>query len=469
MQVETNHNVVNRSVSGALVAVCLAIAGCGGSGSSGGVGGVGGDQDHAGNGGGAGDLSPGPNERASVFAVDTEADGQSQKPAVDSNGRYVAFESDATNLVVDDTNASRDIFLRDTELDTTQRVSQASGGVEAKNGSSYSAAISADGRYIAFESDATNLVTDDGNASRDIFWHDTVNDTTRRVSVSIANGDPNSNAASFDAAISPDGRYVGFESDATNLLASGDSNFLRDVFLHDTTTGVTGRVSVNSDEEQAIGGDSAAAAVSSNGSYVAFQSAATNLVSGDTNVVFDVFRRDTVAGETIRISVTSLSEQANFQSVNPDISADGRYVVFESDASDLVADDSNAARDIFVRDTVLNTTERVSISDDELEANLGSSVGVISDDGRYVAFQSVATNLVSTVTNGLTHIFVRDRVAGRTVLFSTDDAGTQGNLASRFAALSGFGRRIAFESDATNLVTDDLNAATDVFLRNTTN
>jgi Tol biopolymer transport system component len=474
MQVETNHNVVNGSVSGALVAVCLAIAGCGGSGSSGGVGGVGGGQDHGGSGGGIGDLSPGPNERASLFDVDTEANFQSQKPAVDSNGRYVAFESDATNLVVDDTNAARDIFLRDTELDTTQRVSQASGGVQA-NGSSSAAAISADGRYVAFESLATNLVAVDGNATRDIFSHDTVTDTTGRVSVSSADGD--SNGASFDAAISPDGRYVGFESDANNLLASGDSNFLRDVFLHDMSTGVTGRASVNSDEEQAIGGDSAAAAVSSNGSYVAFQSAATNLVpgdtngvfDGDTNAVFDVFRRDTVAGETIRVSVTSLSAQANFQSVNPDISADGRYVVFESDATDLVTGDTNAARDIFVRDTVLNTTERVSISDDEQEANLGSSIGVISDDGRYVAFQSVATNLVSTVTNGLTHIFVRDRVAGRTVLFSTDDAGTQGNLASRFPALSGFGRRIAFESDATNLVTDDLNAATDVFVRDTTN
>jgi len=471
MQVKKNHNVVSCCVSGTLAAVCLSIAGCGGS--SSGVGGVGGGQGHGNSGGGIGNLSPGPNERASVFAVDTEANGQSQKPAVDSNGRYVAFESDATDLVVGDTNAARDIFLRDTELKSTQRVSQASGGVEA-NGSSFSAAISSDGRYVGFESLATNLVATDTNAARDIFVHDTLSDITRRVSVSSASAE--SNADSFDASVSPDGRYVAFESDATNLLASGDTNFLRDVFLRDTTAGVTARVSVNSDAEQAIGGDSAAAAVSSNGSYVAFQSAATNLVpgntngvfDGDTNAVFDIFRRDIVAGETIRISVTSLSEQANFQSVNPDISAGGRYVVFESDATDLVTGDTNSARDIFVRDTVLNTTERVSVSDDEQEANLGSSVGVISDDGRYVAFQSVATNLVSTATNGLTHIFVRDRVAGRTVLFSTDDTGTQGNLDSRFPALSGFGRRIAFESDATNLVTGDVNATTDVFVRDTT-
>ena len=475
MQIKKNHNVVSCCVSGTLVAVCLAIAGCGGGGSGGSVGGVGGGgQGHPGSGAGAG-LSPGLIERASLAGVDTEANFQSQKPAVDSIGRYVAFESDATNLVAGDTNAVRDIFLRDTELKTTQRVSQESGGAVQADGSSFSAAISSDGRYVAFESLAINLVATDTNASRDIFLHDTLNDTTRRVSVSSANDQ--SDADSFDAAVSPDGRYVAFESDAINLLASGDTNFLRDVFLHDTTAGVTARVSVNSDAEQAIGGDSAAAAVSSNGSYVAFQSAATNLVpgdtngvfDGDTNAVFDIFRRDIVAGETIRVSVTSLGAQANFQSVNPDISADGRYVVFESDASDLVTDDTNAVRDIFVRDTVLNTTERVSISDGELQANFESSVGVISDDGRYVAFQSVATNLVSPATNGLTHIFVRDRVAGTTVLFSADDAGTQGNLASRFAALSGLGTRVAFESDATNLVTGDLNATTDVFVRDTTN
>ena len=467
MQVKKNHNVVNRSaVSGIIVAVCLATAGCGGSGSGGSVGGVGGGgQGHPGSGAGA-SLSPGPIERASLAGVDTEANLQSHKPAVSADGRYVAFESDAWNLVANDVNAKRDIFLRDTDLNTTQRVSVTSGGVQA-NGLSTTAAISADGLYVAFESLATNLVADDTNFTRDIFWHDIVGDTTRRVSVSSTNGE--SNAVSFDAAISPDGQYVAFESDANNLL-SGDSNALRDVFLHDTGTGATVRVSVNSNEEQAVGGDSAAAAVSSNGRYVAFQSAATNLVTVDDNFVFDIFRRDTTPpGETIRVSVTSLSAQANFQSVNPDISADGRYVVFESDASDLVAGDTNAARDIFVRDTLLNTTERVSISDDELEANLASSVAAISDDGRYVAFQSVATNLVSPATNGLTHIFVRDRVAGTTVLFSADDAGTQGNLASRFAALSADGTRVAFESDATNLVTGDLNATTDVFVRDTTN
>lgn len=460
MQVKKNRNVVNRSVSGALVAVCLAIAGCGGSGSGGSVGG---GQVHPGTGAG---LSPGSIERASLAGVDTEANGQSQKPAVDSNGRYVAFESDATNLVALDTNASRDIFLRDTVLDTTQRVSQASGGVQA-NGSSSAAAISSDGRYVAFESLAANLVAGDGNATRDIFWHDTVINTTRRVSVSSTNGE--SNAASFDAAISAEGRYVAFESDANNLLASGDSNAARDVFLHDTATGATLRVSINSNEEQTIGGDSAAAAVSSNGRYVAFQSTATNLVTDDSNAVFDVFMRDTFAGETIRISVTSAGAQANFQSVNPDISSDGRYVVFESDASNLVADDTNAARDIFVRDTVLNTTQRVSISDSELQANFGSSVATISDDGRYVAFQSVATNLVSGGTYGLTNVFVRDLVAGTTVLFSANNAGTLADRPSQFAVMSALGTSVAFDSDASNLVSGDLNGVTDVFVRDINN
>jgi len=464
MRVKTNRDVANFNVCAASLAVCLGIAGCGGGG-SGSVGGVGGGQGHPSGGAIAIVLSPGPIERASLAGLDTEANGQSLKPAVDSAGRYVAFESDANNLVVLDSNFSRDIFLRDTAVRTTRRVSVASGGVQA-NGSSYSAVLSADGRYIAFESLATNLVVGDVNAQRDIFWHDTVSNITRRVSVSSSNVE--ANRASFDAAVSPEGRYVAFESDATNLLATVDSNAARDVFVHDTSTGVTRRVSINSAEEQASNGDSAAAAISSNGRYIAFQSAATNLVAADTNAVFDVFRRDTVAGETIRISVTSLGAQGNLQSVNPDISADGRYVVFESDASNLVAGDTNGVRDIFVRDTVLGTTERVSISDSQLQANFASGVATISDDGRYVAFQSLATNLVVTATNGLTNVYIRDRVAGRTVLYSANDAGTQGNQASQFAALSGFGTRIAFDSAATNLVALDLNAATDVFVRDTT-
>jgi Tol biopolymer transport system component len=447
MQVKKNRDVAKCNVGAALVIVCLGIAGCGG-GSSGGVSGVDGQGD-PGNGAGGVLLSAGRIERASLAGLDTEANNQSLKPAVGANGRYVAFESNATNLVLLDTNAARDIFLRDTVLNTTRRVSHATGGVQA-NGLSSTAAISADGRYIAFESVATNLVVADTNAVRDIFWHDSVNDITRRISVSTANGE--SNNVSFDAAISPEGRYVAFESDANNLLVTADTNAARDVFVHDTLSGVTRRVSVNSREEQATGGDSAAAAISSNGRYVAFQSAALNLVAGDSNFAFDVFRRDTVAGETIRISVTSLGAQANFQSVNPDISADGRYVVFESDASDLVPDDTNAVRDIFVRDSVLNTTERVSIS----------------DDGRYVAFQSNATNLVPTVTNGLTNVYIRDRVAGRTVLFSANLVRAQANQASRFPALSGFGTRVAFESGASDLVVGDLNATTDVFVRDMT-
>ncbi len=469
MQVKKNHRVVNRNVCvwAAVLGSCVAIAGCGGSDSSSGVGGVGGSHccgtGHSGGGATTG-LAPGSIERVSLFDADTAANLNSKRPSIDSNGRYVAFESDATNLVSTDSNAARDIFVRDTVLKTTNRVSEASGSVQA-NGASYSAAISSDGRYVAFESDATDLVTDDTNALRDIFWHDTLTLTTRRVSVSSSNGQ--SNGTSFDAAVSLDGRYVAFESNANNLV-SGDTNALRDVFLHDTGTNATVRVSVNSDEDQAVGGLSAAAAVSNDGRYTAFQSEATNLVSTDTNAAFDIFRRDTVAGETIRVSVNSLGEQADFQSVNPDISADGRYVVFESDASNLVTGDTNAARDIFLRDTVLNTTERVSISDDEQQANFASSVGAVSDDGRYVAFQSVATNLVSPATvSGRTHIYIRDRVAGKTVLFSVDDAGAQGNLDSRFVALGGLGTRVAFESDATNLVTDDTNAKTDMFARDT--
>jgi Tol biopolymer transport system component len=200
----------------------------------------------------------------------------------------VAFESDASNLVPGDTNGMRDIFVYDFMTKSTTRVSVDAAGRQA-NGSSYNAATAGDGRFVAFESDATNLVPSDFNGRRDIFLHDAVTGSTTRASVDSTGRE--ANGPSFNAAVSGDGRFVAFDSDATNLVPL-DSNGKRDVFVRDVTAGSTTRVSVDSAGRQAIGGASGAPAITIDGLFVAFESDAVNLVLNDTNGKRDIFVHD---------------------------------------------------------------------------------------------------------------------------------------------------------------------------------
>ncbi len=217
---------------------------------------------------------------------------------------------------------------------------------------------------------------------------------------------------SYRPAISADGRYVAFESNATDLV-SGDTNGMSDIFLHDRQTGATTRVSVNSAGTQTTDGDSSDPDVSDDGRYVAFESNATNLVSGDTNSQIDIFLRDRQAGTTARVSVNSSGSQATGgHSYDPSLSSDGRHVALRSFATNLVSSDTNGFADIFVRDRQEGSTERVSVDSSGSQATggiLGSDDPSISDDGRYVAFSSEATNLVSGDTNGFADVFVHDR------------------------------------------------------------
>ncbi len=212
-------------------------------------------------------------------------------PSISADGRYIAFTSSASNLVPGDTNRNSDVFVHDTVTGTTSRVSIDSDGHQA-NGSSWHPSISADGRHIAYGSRASNLVAGDSNGRDDVFVHDTVTGTTRRVSI-----DSNGNQASSDLeapSISADGRYIAFTSQASNLVA-GDTNGADDVFVHDTLTGTTRRVSTNSDGDQA-NASSMDPRISANGRYIAFYSYASNLVPGDTNGKLDVFVYDTLGG-----------------------------------------------------------------------------------------------------------------------------------------------------------------------------
>jgi Tol biopolymer transport system component len=289
----------------------------------------------------------------------------------------------------------------DTQARTTTRVSVDIDGGDP-DGESLDPAITADGRYIAFASDASDLVPGDGNHSFDVFVRDMVAGTTTRVSVDTTGGDPN--GGSFEPAISPTGRYIAFASDASDLVP-GDGNHSFDVFVRDMVAGTTTRVSVDT-----TGGDSDGAsvtpAISADGRYIAFGSSASDLVQEDHGAT-DMFVRDTVADTTTRVTVDTAGGDPDRFSYDPTISADGRYVAFRSFASDLVPGDGNDGPDIFVRDLVADTTTRVSVDTAGGDPNGGSYEAAISADGRYIAFESGASDLVPGDGDGLHDVFVR--------------------------------------------------------------
>jgi Tol biopolymer transport system component len=390
----------------------------------------------------------------------TQGNDGSFYSSISADGRYVTFESVATNLVTGDTNVKMDIFVRDRQTGTTWLVSKSSTGVPG-DGDSQIPVISADGRYVAFYSEAANLVSGDTNGAQDIFVRDRQTGTTTLVSKSSAGvfGD----GISQMPTISEDGRYVAFHSTSTNLVP-GDSNGAGDIFVRDRQTGTTTLVSRNS---AGVEGDGASGhpSISADGRYVAYYSYAANLVAGDTNAVRDVFVRDRNTGTTTRVSKDSAGGEANGDSENPTISADGRYVAYYSYAANLVSGDTNANADIFVRDRQTGTTSRVSKSSAGVEGDGGSFGATFSADGRYVAFYSEAANLVPGDSNGAWDAFVRDRQTGTTTLVSKSSSGVQGNYVSEIPSISADGRYVAFDSYATNLVSGDTNGAYDVFVR----
>lgn len=403
----------------------------------------------------------GATQRVSVRSTGAQGNDASSSPSFSAGGRYVAFHSYATNLVPGDTNGVADIFVHDRSNGVTERVSVDSTSAQG-NGNSGSASISADGRYVAFGSSATNLVANDTNLKSDVFVHDRVEGTTELVSVDSTGAQANGGSSS--RSISADGRFVAFESSASNLVPD-DTNTCgyppmtwncADIFVRDRVAGTTERVSVDS---AGVQGNNESIypwiSISADGRFVAFLSQASNLVPGDSNSSQDVFLRDRESGTTERVSVDSAGAQVWGRSDRPSISADGRYVAFTSSASTLVAGDSNGDDDVFVRDRLIGTTERASLDSAGAEGNNWSDQPSISADGRYVAFTSDATNLVAGDTNSFFDVFVRDRVAGATERVSVDSAGVQGQDHSSSPSISGDGRYVAFSAWAGNLVPGD--------------
>jgi len=412
----------------------------------------------------------GDTTRASVDSSGAQVDiSVSSSPSISADGRYVAFISTSPDLVEGDTNNATDVFVRDLQEGTTRRVSVDDPEAEGKAGRSFAPSISADGRYVVFTSAASDLVLNDTNGYWDVFVRDLQEGTTELASVDSSEAQADYSSSNGDRpSISADGRYVVFSSYARNLVPNDP--ITTDVYIRDLREGTTEMVSVGRYNDsthpsisadgryvaftswssiqdatgvfvhdrqtrttQLVGAecaplqcgypdDPSTPSISTDGRYVAFSSNATDLVAPetDTNGLNDIFVRDRDtdgdgtfdepgAVSTERVTVGGCAIQATGGSYFPSISADGRYVTFTSQASNLVANDTNASPDVFVRDRQMKTTQRVSIGSSGTQAHLGGNESSISSDGHFVAFTSQARDLVGGDTNGFRDVFVHER------------------------------------------------------------
>jgi hypothetical protein len=290
--------------------------------------------------------------------------------------------------------------------------------------------LSLDGRYVVFESVATNLVS--GGTSGGLFVRDLQRGQTTRIPV---DGE--------SPVISNDGRYAAFTA---WVIGETAEESMSDVFVHDRRTSTTTQVSVSSDEVPGNGW-SDHSAVSADGRYVAFESKAANLVDGDTNEASDIFVRDLQTGLTERISVASDGSQSDAGSRDVSISANGSIVVFTSRATNLVSGDTNGAGDIFIRDRTTGTTTRASVNSSGVEATSGGYDSSVSGNGRFISFTSGGPNLIYEDTLGLGHIYVHDRQTGTTRIASVASSGYQMIGDSEQSVISADGRYVAFQFD----------------------
>lgn len=389
-----------------------------------------------------------PNRLCSSDSAQGFADDHSARTRTDASGRYVVFDSEATNLVPGDTNGRRDVFLKDLGTGLTHLISQGMGGVPA-TGESSEPFVSFGGRYVVFTSRAPNLVLNDQNgATSDVFVYDRQLATMELVSrnhLGVA-GNGNSSYGS----ISGDGRYVAFQSRATGMIVGGVANGVSDVYFRDLVTGIVTLVS----HDGAGGAGNFASEhprISRNGQIVAFDSAATNLVGGDGNNRRDVFTFDRLTGNVNRASLGPGGVEGDGDSSFPDLSDTGIDVVYQSFATNLVAADGNNRLDVFRSSTVGSGTIRVSVDGAGGELNDRSLQPAVSANGRYVAFVCGASN-VYPGASGLDEIAVRDLVANTTSRASVSLAGGAPNGDCQSPSISDDGRFVVFVSSAPNLI-----------------
>jgi Tol biopolymer transport system component len=398
-------------------------------------------------------------ERVSLASGNGQGNNSSSHPSITPDGRYVVFESRASNLVPNDTNGKRDIFIRDRFTMRTERLSVSTGGQEA-NGDCFTPRLSADGRYVAFSSNATNLVPEGSGGPSEIYLHDRVAHTT--ICASVSNAGAQGNAYNWAPALGREGRYLAFASSSTNLVPD-DTNGNSDIFVRDLVAQTTTRVSLSNAGEQP-NGRCDYTAISGNGQVVAFTSLATNLVPGLGQAIQRVFTRNLVTQVTSLVSMSNEGVPADNHCEAPSLNNSGQFVAYWSIAANLVPGDTNGVYDAFLYNRLAGTTTRVSVSSSGEQGNDDTWSPVVSDDGTRVAYDSYATNLVPGDTNYNGDVFVHNLTTQETTRISVTSTGTQGNGDSVGPAMDVDGSVITFYSYATNLVPDDTNGAFDVFV-----
>lgn len=376
-----------------------------------------------------------------------------------ADGRYAVFAASGP-VVPGQPNLSWQIVRRDRQLGETTLISRSSAGVMG-NGHSTQPSISADGTVVAFHSHASNLVAGDTNATSDVFVHHVPTGKTTRVSVTSTGAQVPTGQVAGDnvvgaPSVSADGRWVGFTARVAGFTS--DDALETNAYVYDRRTGSIEVVSRHDDGTVAEAYEGSHVSVSADGQVVAFQSM-ENLVGGPDNAKIDIFVRDRAAGTTTAVG------GSEHRDLHHAISDDGRFVVFDSGADDLVAGDTNDVADVFVHDRQAGTVERVSVATGGAQANAASSFPAISADGRFVTFESAATNLVAGDTNGKADVFRHDRDTGQTVRVSVAANGSQNAEASTRASISGNGEHVAFESYAANLTPAGTSGYAQVFVR----
>ena len=381
--------------------------------------------------------------------------GSSSAPMLSGDGRYAAFTSDSTELVPGDTNGSSDLFLRDRAMKVTRRVY-----VNAESSSSVmivapSAGFSYDGRYLIFTA-CVDVVPEDeydlGAGRGDVFLYDVELGTFEMVSIGDSEQMPNDcSQARPSSPASYDATYVAFDSWASNLVPD-DTNGCRDVFVRNRSEGTTELISIATSREQGDD-ESSGAVINADGRCVAFTSMASNLAAEYTGDAWQVYLRDRVTGTTELVSVGTSGAPGNYESYATGISGDGRFVVFESESDNLVPNDTNGYSDVFVRDRVAGTTELVSVGLSGLSGHLLSLGGRITPDGRWVCFLSAASDLVEGDTNKCWDVFVRDRQEGTTERVSVNSVGEEiDRVVFGSGGISHDGRYVGFTSGDCDLV-----------------
>ena len=401
--------------------------------------------------------------RVSLGTNSLEADGSSFHLSFSQDANIATFQSYAHNWANGDpTPNKQDIFIRNELTNQTVQITRG-------NDDSFDPTVSSDGRYIAFTSYASDLVPNDTNTSSiwirdglDVFVYDRESGRLRRASLTYNNKQVDGNSIGI---ISPDGQHIVFLSNGKSML-EGVSNGAQKpaIYLRHWPSGATERLTYGIESAKAFpNGGVGRISISKDNRYIVYEAVASNLVPGDTNSEKDVFMYDRTLAKTIRVSQTLGGGNANGQSSKPQISENGAYIVFQSAASNLVPGDTNGVMDVFVYTIATQEIEQLSVSALGIGGNLSSREPAICGNGRFVTFSSDATNLVATDTNNKRDVFLRDLWADETILISKNDNGALSNKKAHRSIISDDCQVAGFASDATNLVAGDTNAVRDLF------